>query len=223
LGAYPEIGYEIKVQMVKDPEQKLYSSTLCAIEEDAFVIELILKPEEQFSLPVDETIVAYFNVTNQYFERSLYEFTATILSFHEGFSKITRPAEQEVIRFQRRNYLRFPCDIEATFKIVSRKDNNGTKINKATIVNLSASGADLESRKEVFLKDSIELYFKYAKDSTNSVSITVTGEVVRVNFSDIASSFAIKFTDISENDRRIIMDGADDYFRRLKKRLVFIA
>jgi hypothetical protein len=55
------------------------------------------------------------------------------------------------------------------------------------------------------------------------VDITVSGEVVRAGCSNTgAFTFAIKFTILKENDRRLIIDIADNYFRKLRKRLVFL-
>ena len=224
MGAYPEIGYEIKVQMVKDPEQKLYSSKIADIKADAFIIELLLDPENQISLAANEPIIVYFSSLDHYYEHSLYEFKATVLKSHKDFIKISKPTEKEITRFQRREFLRFYCNIAATFKItsssVSEIDN---KIHKATIMNLSASGAGLQSKKGVSLQDAVELNFHFAEDNVRPTDVKVAGEVVRVDCSDEGEfNFAVKFTDISENDRRMIMDSADNYFRKLRKRLLFL-
>jgi c-di-GMP-binding flagellar brake protein YcgR len=223
MGVYPEKGQEIKVQVIKDPDQRLYSSKLSDIKENAFIIELFLNPEEQISLTPDEPLIVYFSVPDRYYEYSLYEFKAAILECHkERFIKITRPTEKGIIRFQRREYLRFYCNIAATFKFISIKNDSDTQIHKASIINLSAGGAGLESKKEVSLQDTIELKFHYAEDNIRPVDITIIGEVVRIDCSNTSEfTFAIKFTHINENNSRIIMDIADNYFRKLRKRLVF--
>lgn len=224
MGVYPEIGQEFEVQVVKDPEQRLYSSKLTDTNESSFIIELFLDPEEQISLTPNEPLIVYFIVPDRYYRFSLYEFKATILEFHkERFIKITRPTEKEIIRFQRRDFLRFYCNIDATFKFISINNDGDNQIHKASIINLSAGGAGLESKKEVSLKDVIELKFHYAEDNIRSVDITAIGEVVRMGRSNTGEfTFDIKFTYINENDRRIIIDMADNYFRKLRKRLVFI-
>ncbi len=224
MGVYPEIGQEFEVQFVKDPEQRLYSSKLTDTNESSFIIELFLDPEEQISLTPNEPLIVYFIVPDRYYRFSLYEFKATILEFHkERFIKIIRPTEKEIIRFQRRDFLRFYCNIDATFKFISINNDGDNQIHKASIINLSAGGAGLESKKEVSLKDVIELKFHYAEDNIRSVDITAIGEVVRMGRSNTGEfTFDIKFTYINENDRRIIIDMADNYFRKLRKRLVFI-
>jgi c-di-GMP-binding flagellar brake protein YcgR len=224
MGIYPEIGQEFEVQVVKDPDQRLYSSKLSDIKESSFIIELILGPEKQISLTPDEPLIVYFVVPDRYYRFSLYEFKATILEFYEErFLKITRPTDKEISRLQRREYLRFYCNIDATFKLFTINNDVDSQINKASIINLSAGGAGLESKNEVSLKDVIELKFHYAEDNIRSVDIAAIGEVVRMGRSHEGEfTFDIKFTYISENDRRIIMDIADNYYRKVIKMQVFI-
>ncbi len=226
MGVYPEIGQELKVQVVKDPD-RFYSSKLSDIDENSFIIELFLDPEEQISLTPNEPLIVYFGFPDHYYRYYLYEFEATILECHkEQFIKITRPIEEGIIRLQRRDFVRLYCNIDATFKFISINidgDDGDNQIHKASIINLSAGGAGLESKEEVSLKDIIELKFHYAEDNIRPVDITAIGEVVRIGSSNTSEfTFNIKFTIINEYDRRIIMDIADNYYRKLKKRLSFI-
>ncbi|MGD0857447.1 MAG: PilZ domain-containing protein [Dehalococcoidia bacterium] len=228
MGFYPEKGQEIKVQVIKDPD-RLYSSKLSDINENSFIIELFLDPEEQISLTPNEPLIVYFSVPDHYYRYYLYEFEATILECRKKrFIKITRPTEKGIIRLQRRDFLRFYCNINATFKFISISNDDDNQIHKASIIkasiiNLSAGGAGLKSKKEISLKDVIELKFHYAEDNIRPVDITAIGEVVRMGRSNTGEfTFDIKFTYINENGRRIIMDIADNYYRKLRKRLIFI-
>ncbi len=211
MAVYPEKEDMIKVEVFRDPYRGLFESKINRITDDNISIgPLAINELEYVPLIQGDYLQVYFHRSD-----ALYEFKSSVVEYSGGIStiKITKPPEKNICRFQRRGYLRANCNADAKFTVGKIK-----KTYDANIINISAGGTLMQSKYAVSPKDILDIAIRINTDNIKK-DIQVSGEVSRIERSDL---FAVRFTNISDSDVKIIMNVADDYCRKLRKKLMFI-
>ena len=119
----------------------------------------------------------------------------------------------EITRIQRRNFVRVPCDIDATVRVLSVAENGSgdsfPDAYSATIEDISAGGVQLKGSENLPLATNVELLFTLP--DTETTMNEVFAEVVRGSDSEQPPYvLGLEFTSITENKRNDIIQYVYD-------------
>jgi c-di-GMP-binding flagellar brake protein YcgR len=112
-------------------------------------------------------------------EDALYIFHGDLLEDIMG-NILTVKVKEEPIRCQRRNSKRIPANLQASYTLLSEKDE-ALRSARGEILDISKNGALVSADKPLKLNSAIMLTFEFRKDAVKAFTTSLMGEVVRLH------------------------------------------
>lgn len=205
-----ETDQQLDIGVQTGPMEGTYSSRVQTVKDKFLVVEVPKVNGLYLPIDVDQEILL-----KHYREGATYEAESSVNLRNDDRDHPTMVLSkpEEIKRIQRRDFVRVPCDIEVTVRVINVGQNgSGESLPdsfSATIDDISAGGVQLKGPENLPLYTDVELLFTLPGSETTMNE--VFAEVVRESDSERSPYvLGLEFTSITETKRNDIIQYVYD-------------
>lgn len=209
-----KVNQRVEIKILKSYYVGSYSSRVEGVEHDRVILAAPIKNGRVIPLQKGQLItVSYFGKT------ASFSFTTAVIEFREGKVPIVIIAQpQQIVRIQRRNYLRLEACVPVVFRVVDDQEHNSRPaIYHTETVDISGGGALIRSKVRLSPEDYLEIELTIPRKGV----INILGRVARVekiNGSCPIYLVGIDFLVIDETERDTIIQYVFEQQRELRRK-----